>query len=152
MLWRPVAVVPDRDTLFVTGSEDEEGLTGPAILVEQQLKEANRHISAQPLVLTEDGWQQFEPPPNVRNFFALGARLLGAEYWKDFKDAQEKELSARGQDIFVASLSVYTENNTGAAAGVRAQRGRTLASRIVQPGARLAYRPRCRSKNLTITS
>jgi hypothetical protein len=112
---QPVAVVPDRDTLFVTGSEDEEGLAGLAILVEQQLKEANRHISARPLVLTKDGWQRFEPFASVRKSFALGARLLDAEYWKGFQDALEKDLSARGQDIFVASLSVYTENDTGAA-------------------------------------
>jgi hypothetical protein len=110
---QPVAVVPDRDTLFVTGSEDEEGLTGLAILVEQQLKEANRHISARPMVLTSDGWQPFEPPASVRNSFARSARMLDAEYWKGFQEALEKDLSARDQDIFVASLSVYTENDTG---------------------------------------
>jgi hypothetical protein len=112
---RPVAVVPDRDTLFVTGSEDEEGLAGLAILVEQQLKEANRRISARPMELTKGGWQPFEPPASVRNSFARSARMLDAEYWEGFQAALEKDLSARDQDIFVARLSVYTENDTGVA-------------------------------------
>jgi hypothetical protein len=77
---QPVAVVPDRNTLFVSGSEDEEGLAGLAIMVEQQLKEANRHISARPMVLTRDGWQRFDPLASVQKSFALSARLLDAEY------------------------------------------------------------------------
>jgi len=45
----PVAFVPHRDSLIVTGSEDSEGLLQACALAEPLLKE-NRRISGQPLV------------------------------------------------------------------------------------------------------
>jgi hypothetical protein len=102
----PVAVVPDRDTLFIVGSEDEEGLAALARLVARQLTEASRHITARPLVLTPQGWREFEPPASSRSAFGNVARQLDGSRWDDYASSLEKDLAARGEDVFVAKLSV----------------------------------------------
>ena len=109
----PVAVVPDRDTLFITGSEDEEGIASLAGLVNRQLVEASRHISMRPLVLTAEGWREFEPPESARVAFGNAIRTFEGNNWAAFRSLYEKDLSERGEDIFVAQLSVYEDNGTG---------------------------------------
>ena len=108
-----VAVVPDRNTFFLTASEDEEGLAGLARLAEQQLAAGERLISGMPLVMRNGRWEVFEPPKAVRLAFDNVARRFAASRWADYKAVLEKDLAARDEDIYVASLTVYEENETG---------------------------------------
>lgn len=109
----PVAVVPDRDTLFVVGSEDAEGLSKLAGLVRRQLTEASRHVSPRPLMLTSQGWGEFVPPEPSRMAFANIARQYDSASWNEYKRFLERDLEQRGEDIFVATLNVYEINDTG---------------------------------------
>jgi hypothetical protein len=111
---RPVAVVPDRDTLFMVGSEDEEGIAALARLNARQFEDANRHISGRPLVLSESGWQEFVPPESSRVAFGNVIRRFDASFWSDYQKLLEKDLEARGEDIFVAEMALYEDNETGA--------------------------------------
>ena len=111
---RPVAVVPDRDTLFMVGSDDEEGIADLARLVANQLTAASRHISARPLVLTPQGWREFEPPSSTRVAFGNIARQLDRDNWTAYQGLLEKDLAARGEDIFVAKLSVLAKEGDDA--------------------------------------
>jgi hypothetical protein len=109
-----VAIVPDRNTLFMASSVDMEGLAGLAQLARKQLEAGERVISGTPLVLREGRWHVFEPPEAVRVPFANVARQFDALRWADFKELLEKDLAAREEDIFVASLSVYEDTDLGA--------------------------------------
>jgi hypothetical protein len=111
---RPIAVVPDRDTLFMVGSEDEEGIAALARLNARQFEEANRHISGRPLVLTESGWQEFTPPESSRLAFNNVIRRFDASCWVDYQRLLEKDLEAKGEDVFVASIEIYELSETGA--------------------------------------
>jgi hypothetical protein len=108
---RMVAVLPDRDTLFFAGSDDEAGLAALARLIENQLKDANRHISGRPLVLTEQGWQPFTPPESLRLNFGNLARQFDAMYWNEYKALLEKDYEARDEDVFVGTLAVYEHDD-----------------------------------------
>jgi hypothetical protein len=110
----PVAVLPDRDSLFFVGSEDEEGLARMAALVARQLIEASRHISARPLVLTPEGWREFEPPASVKVAFGNVARQSDSSNWEAYKQFLEKDLAARGEDVFVSPLDVWTKEGEDA--------------------------------------
>jgi len=109
-----VAVVPDRDTFFLTSSEDTEGLAGLARLMEKQLEVGARLVSGMPFVLREGRWEVFEPPKEVRVLFGNVARRYMAIRWSDYKGVLEKDLERRGEDIFVASLTVYKEKDSDA--------------------------------------
>jgi uncharacterized protein YtpQ (UPF0354 family) len=103
---RPVAVVPNRDTLVITGSEDETGLSLMADFAEQALQ-APRPMSAIPMILDHGEWQTWslEPDhPQYSRFRMLELKSMGGEY------AEQKELldtlhSRRGSETFVASFS-----------------------------------------------
>lgn len=110
----PVAVVPDRDTLFMVGSDDEEGIANLARLVANQLAEASRHISARPLVLTPQGWREFEPQSSAKVAFGNLARQMDANNWTAYQELLEKDLAARGDDVFVAKLSVLSKQGDDA--------------------------------------
>jgi hypothetical protein len=110
----PVAVVPDRDTLFMVGSDDEEGIADLARLVANQLTAASRHISARPLILTPQGWQEFEPPSSAKVAFGNTARQLDRDNWSAYQGLLQKDLVARGEDVFVAELSVLAKEGDDA--------------------------------------
>lgn len=103
---RPVAVVPNRDTLVITGSEDETGLSMAADLVEQAMR-SPRPMSGIPMILDAGEWQSWLPPadhPQFTRFRLLELKSLGGEY------AEQKELldalhQRRGREQFVASFS-----------------------------------------------
>jgi hypothetical protein len=109
----PVAVIPDRDTLFVTGSEDEDGIASLSRLVNRQLVEATRHISMRPLVLTAEGWREFEPPQTAHAAFGNAIRVFDGNNWAAFQALYEKDLKERGEDVFVAQLSVHEDKSSG---------------------------------------
>lgn len=109
----PVVLVPNRDTLIVTGSEDEEGLTLLASAAEKSFEEP-RPISAIPLVLREDEWHTWQPAwdsPVGDVFRNLRLRSCGAEY-NDQKDLLQDWHQREGRDLFVASFSAYEHSTT----------------------------------------
>jgi len=104
-----VAVVPDRDTFFVADSVDLQTAESLALLAKQQLEAGERIITAQPFVLREGRWQVYEPPEAIRSIFSNVALQFRAHNWADFKSALEKDLANRGEDIFVASITIREE-------------------------------------------
>jgi uncharacterized protein YtpQ (UPF0354 family) len=58
----PVVLVPNRDVMFITGSEDATGLLSVAEEAEEALQ-APRSVDGHALRLTADGWQPFLPGP-----------------------------------------------------------------------------------------
>jgi hypothetical protein len=109
-----VAVVPDRNTYFLAESDDLEGLTILARLAEKQCEEGDRLISGTPFVMRDGAWHVFEPPEAVRMLFENAKRRFAASRWQDYKAVLEKDLQMRGEDIFVASLTVYEDEQTKA--------------------------------------
>lgn len=109
---RPVAVVPNRDTLLITGSEDEQGLAIVADLVEQALR-SPRPMSGIPMILEEGEWRTWMVDaghPQYAKFKLLELKSLGGEY------AEQKELlealhQRQGTDLFVATFSAVEKPN-----------------------------------------
>ena len=109
----PVAAAATRDSLSITGSDDLAGLELLAGLFEAELKDGNRLVCGRPLVLTDAGWQLFEPPASLRPRFLAIASQYDALFWNDYKELLATDLEAGGEDIFVATLSLFEEQGTG---------------------------------------
>jgi hypothetical protein len=110
---RHIAMVPTRDTLLVTGSEDEEGLRMMLELGERAFTEDPRPFSATPLLLDEDAWVDWMPPPGhplYDGFRTLELKSIYHEY------AEQKKLldaihEARDEDVFVASFTAVERDD-----------------------------------------
>lgn len=103
----PVALVPNRDTLLITGSDDEKGLDIIAELADQAL-ERPRPMNAFPLRLRGDEWLNWRVPedhPVARKFLRLELRSLAGEYAEQ-KAVLEKMYEKQGIDRFIANYSV----------------------------------------------
>ncbi|MFG0297964.1 MAG: DUF1444 family protein [Maioricimonas sp. JB045] len=106
----PVALVPNRDTLLIAGSEDEEGLGAIAELADSAL-EAPRPMNALPVILINDEWHTWElsaDHPHYQKFRLLEIKSLGAEY-ADQKALLESLYHRDGEDVFVASYSAFQD-------------------------------------------
>ncbi len=103
---KPVAMVPNRDELLVTGSDDDGGLTIMATLAEKGLEQPYP-LSGVPLIFEDGEWHDWLPPeghPLYRTFKHMEIKWIGPLYHE-----QAKLLNAvhekQGIDIFVASYS-----------------------------------------------
>lgn len=103
----PVAGVPNRNTLIVTGADDGAGLNEFVTLMKMGLKDP-RPVSSMPLVLTASGWAPFEavPPGEVGKALAILAAQSRAELHDGQKEVLEPEHERSGRDVFVASYKV----------------------------------------------
>lgn len=109
-----IAMVPNRDTLIVTGSDNKAGLRIMATRAQQALEEP-RPISMLAFRLAGDEWTEWLPPaghPLRQAFCMLRLQSLGQQY------AEQKELLAAhqhdvGDDIFVASFAGLKNNQSG---------------------------------------
>lgn len=102
----PVAMVPNRDKVLITGSNDDTGLQMMVELAAKWATEAYP-LSGSPLILQDGEWVDWMPPmdsPGYRQFRELATRFLGTLY-ADQKRALEAAHQRGGVDIFVASLS-----------------------------------------------
>jgi len=111
-----VAMVPNRDTLIVTGSEDERGLAHMAVLAEKPLDHA-RPITGLAFLLDNETWLPWLPGadhPLHDQFHLLQLQSLGRDYTtqKDLLDAFHEKT---GQNIWVASYSAVKDEETGKA-------------------------------------
>jgi uncharacterized protein YtpQ (UPF0354 family) len=109
-----VALVPNRDLLIVTGTEEETALGVAAELAKKGLEE-NRSITGIAFCRQAGEWSPWLPhrgSPVYEAFKMLEVASLGRDY-----DEQKQLLDAlhekQGIDIFVASYTVYQHNETG---------------------------------------
>jgi hypothetical protein len=109
-----VAMVPNRDTLIVAGSEDEAGLSHMAALAEKALNHA-RPISGLAFLLDNETWRPWLPAadqPLHDHFRLLQLQSFGRDYavQKALLDALHEKT---GRNIWVASYSAVKNDETG---------------------------------------
>ena len=109
---KPVAMVPNRNSLLITGSDDEVGLAIMARLASQAIEEPYA-LSGVPLILDDGAWLDGMPPddhPSLRQFKQVETNWLGPLYFE-----QKKLLDAvherQGIDVYVANFSAVQKND-----------------------------------------
>jgi len=110
---QPVAMVPSRDCLLITGDEDETGLQLMHDLVCQYAQEP-RPISLTPCRLTSQGWETWLPQPEHPQhdpFFELHMQGQSAEY-REQHEAIEVGFAQTGQEGFVANYYLHRDLKT----------------------------------------
>ncbi len=110
----PVAIVANRDTLILTGSENAAGLKTMAVRARQAMEEP-RPIWPVPLRLVDDEWTAWLPPLGhvlYSDFATLRLQSLGQQYaeQKELLDAGYHRL---GRDVSVGSFSGAQNSQTG---------------------------------------
>lgn len=108
-----IAMIPNRDTLLVTGSGDEEGLAMMVELAEKALDDP-RPLAATPLRLHDGEWVDWMPADGhpLRNRFR---ELERRYYYLEYADQKETldELHIKEElDIFVATYSAIRVEET----------------------------------------
>lgn len=112
-----VAMIPQRDALYVTGSEDDVGLKIMLSLTEATLRDEARPLCPIPLRFVDGEWEDWMVPrahelfPQFRELESSFLGDLYAEQKALLEAIHEKE----GIDIFVASFS-----------GIRTETGRVI--------------------------
>lgn len=110
---QPVAMVPTRDCLLVTGDEDETGLQLLHELATQYVQDP-RPISLTPCRLTAEGWETWLPPlehPQHNALFELHMQGQSAEY-REQHEAIEVGFAQTGQAGFVANYYLHRDLKT----------------------------------------
>jgi hypothetical protein len=105
-----IAMVPNRDTLLVAGSDDDEALEGMLTLAEQAV-EGPRPLASTPLRLIEDDWVDWMPSRGHQlfdRFRVLEMKFLYQEYAHQ-KEVLEKLYEQHGIHRFVASYCAAAE-------------------------------------------
>lgn len=108
-----VAMVPNRDTLLVTGSDDETGLQIMVDLAEKALDDP-RPLGSTPLRLVDDEWVDWMPGdghPLRSRFLELERRFHYLEY-ADQKESLDQLYAQEAVDIFVATCSAVRNEDT----------------------------------------
>jgi hypothetical protein len=108
-----VAMVPNRDTLVITGSEDEAGLTIMCKVADDSFSKP-RPISTVALRLVGDEWESWLPDfgmPCYARLRDLRMRTLGMEY-NDQKELLDQIYEQTGENVFVASFSAIQHKET----------------------------------------
>jgi hypothetical protein len=101
---QPVAFVPDRSTLIVTGSEDAPNLLEAFALVRLAQKGGARPVTLEPLLLTSEGWTPWLPDQSSSARAPL-LELAGEQRATDLGD-QAELLAARWPQRQVAQLDL----------------------------------------------
>lgn len=109
-----IAAVPNRERLYVVGSEDEDGLVMLSKVVSEDLKHA-RSISGRLVRFTDGAWEPWLPPddhPAHDDWRLLAVQSSGQDYEQQ-KDLIDKRLAREERDVFVASFSAMRHEETG---------------------------------------
>jgi hypothetical protein len=110
----PVAVIPSRNHLFVTGSLDDEGIASIASLAADVLEGETRPLSGQLIVLRNGAWTPFKgnvPPETARRLnLARYKRLVGT--YADQKELLEKVYEKELIALFVATYDAVEITDT----------------------------------------
>jgi hypothetical protein len=107
----PVAMVPTREQLYVTGSDDEVGLAMMAELVDR-VSEDPYPLSSVPLILRDGEWTDWMPPeghPLHQRYKQRETNWLGTLYAEQ-KPLIEAVNQQQGIDLFIASFSAIKKN------------------------------------------
>jgi hypothetical protein len=110
----PVALLPQRDHLLLTGADDESGLGRIAELAEPLLAEPHR-VTGRAFVWRDGRWQLFLPPethPHHESFRRL-VTLTVAEDYNEQRAVLEQRHAATGVDLFVAAVLLRTDVASG---------------------------------------
>jgi len=109
-----IAMVPNRDTLVITGSDDPAGLEVMCKVAEDSFQKP-RPISTVTLRLVGDEWESWLPVPDspcYPRLHELRLRTIGMEY-NDQKELLDQIHEQTGQDLFVASYSAVQHKSSG---------------------------------------
>jgi hypothetical protein len=110
----PVAMVPHRDILIVTGSEDVKGLEVMADLTERALSQP-RFMTAVPARLRWDEWVPFRLTADHAlhdRFELLRTRTILRDY-DEQKSLLDRLHEKTGEDVFVASYTAVQDRESG---------------------------------------
>lgn len=110
----PVAMVPHRDVLIVTGSEDVKGLGVMADLTEKALS-GPRFMTAIPARLRWDEWVPLQLPsdhPLHDRFELLRVQTVLRDY-DEQKSLLDQLHEKTGEDVFVASYTAVQDKDSG---------------------------------------
>jgi uncharacterized protein YtpQ (UPF0354 family) len=103
----PIAMIPNRDNLIVTGAADLRGLWAMSNLAAEAIKKP-RLISGIALRLDGDEWVPWLPKvshPSYNDLQRLQLQSFGHDY-ADQKDLLDKLHAKNGEDVFAATFSV----------------------------------------------
>jgi uncharacterized protein YtpQ (UPF0354 family) len=105
-----VAMIPNRDTIYLAGSEDAKALLAMADLAEKAAEEP-RPIHTVPLCLNGTRWADCEPgsTEEVRQRMHAVALAGRQSLYGEQKETLEEKL---GGDVFVASYTVFEDTAT----------------------------------------
>lgn len=108
----PVAFVATASTMLVCGSQDIETLASLQPMLEQA-GEDRRPLSWYPLILSDQGWQDWSPEESedlapVKNLITLET----LDQYKTQKQALDKHNEENDIDIFIANYQVYERDNS----------------------------------------
>jgi hypothetical protein len=109
-----IAMVPNREALYVCGSEDAAGLAMMAHLTKENIQH-ERNISGMAFRLSGDEWEMWLPPedhPAYQDFRELHFQSL-AQTYAEQKDLLDKRHEREQTDIFVATYSGIQNEKTG---------------------------------------
>ncbi|MBA3459775.1 MAG: hypothetical protein H0T46_07430 [Deltaproteobacteria bacterium] len=105
-----VAMIPNRDTLYLAGSQDAAALLAMADLAEKASEEP-RPIHTVPLCLSGTTWSDCEPgpTPEVKTRMHAMATMGRQSLYAEQKDLLQEKL---GEEVFVASYTVLQDKGT----------------------------------------
>jgi uncharacterized protein YtpQ (UPF0354 family) len=111
----PVVLIPNRNSLLVTGSRDSEGLSLIAQIGEQKAREEGRFMSLHAMKLTGGRWTDYMPESShleFQTFHRLSLLSLNREY-QEQKDLLDKHHEQNAIDIFTATFMLYSHEEHG---------------------------------------
>ncbi len=109
----PVALVPNRDKLLITGSDDAHGLLTIATLGAEALNQP-RFLSGIPVRLAGDEWVQFFPAadqPAYSRFRLLRAHSIGRDYANQ-GEALKAQYEKTDEDVFISQFAIMRKEAT----------------------------------------
>jgi len=109
-----VAIAPTRDVLLVTGSNDVVGLRRMLSMAEAAFQDTRANLAGA-VRLRGSTWEPLDLPPEHPVY--LGQKNFDAQIWAVAYERQKGLLEAQhaksGQDVFVASVILTEEADTG---------------------------------------
>lgn len=109
-----VAMIPNRETLIVTGSEDDEGMLRMAHAANKVLEDP-RPMSGIPLVLKGSKWDVFTPgenSPAYNDFLDLSIGTMAIEY-EEQRNALYAQSMIDREDIVPVKFTMVRDEKTG---------------------------------------
>jgi len=110
----PVVMVPNRDTLLLTGADDEVGQGIMAAAAEEATRQP-RPIHTMPIRLEYGSWTPYLPPkdhPAYLRFKQMLIKSLGQDY-EEQRELLRTIHQQKSEDVFVASYSAMRNTRTG---------------------------------------